>query len=202
MTDLAIVGPPVNAVPAAAPNRPRVLLVGTALVSAAAFMAFAGLVGVYLDARSSVLARGAAWLPEGSTIPLTPANMAFATMLLSGVTMWWAVDAVGKNDRQSAYLALGLTMFFGLAVVNATSFLYTQMGLPVKTTAGALVYTVTGAHLAMIIVGLAFSAVMTFRTLGGEYHGRDREGLVAATLFWYVTIAVHAVIWLAVYVTK
>ncbi|MGI8709409.1 MAG: cytochrome c oxidase subunit 3 [Acidimicrobiales bacterium] len=185
-----------------APARPRVLLVGTALASAGTFMAFMGLIGVYLQTRSGVLARGASWLPAGTTIPLTPANMAFATMLLSAVTMWWAVDAVGKNDRQAAYLALGLTIFFGIAVINATSFLYSQMGLGVKTTAGAFIYTVTGAHLAMIIVGLGFAAVMTFRTLGGEYHGRDREGLTAAALFWYATIAVHSVIWLAIYVVK
>lgn len=188
--------------PAPAPARPRVLLVGTALASAAAFMTVIGLVGIYLAARADVVSAGGAWLPDGSNIPLTPGNMAFATMLLSGVSMWWAVDAVGKNDRQMAYLALGLTIFFGIAVINATSFLYTQSNLPVSTTPGLLIYAVTGAHLAMISVGLLYAAVMTFRTLGGEYHGRDREGLTAAAMFWYVTIAAHAVIWLAIYVTK
>lgn len=188
--------------PAPLPARPRVLLVGTALAAAAGFMAIVGLVGVYLSARSSALAVDGTWLPEDATIALTPANMAFATMLISAVTMWWAVDAVGKNDRQMAYLALGLTIFFGIAVINATSFLYAQSGLSVRTTPGVLVYTVTGAHLAMIIIGLVYATVMTFRTLGGEYHGRDREGLTAAALFWYVTIAAHAVIWLAIYVTK
>lgn len=188
--------------PAPSPARPRVLLVGTALAAVASFMAILGLVGVYLSARSEVIAGGATWLPEGSTIPLTPGNMAFATMLISCVSMWWAVDAVGRNDRQMAYLALGLTIFFGVAVINATSFLYTQMNLPVQTTPGLLIYTITGAHLAMIVGGLVYAAVMTFRTLGGEYHGRDREGLTAAALFWYVTVAAHAVIWLAIYVTK
>lgn len=188
--------------PAAPPARPRVLLVGTALASIGTFMAFAGLLGIYLSARSAVIHKGVAWLPKGASIPLTPGNMGFATMLLSGVTMWWAVDAVGRNDRQSAYLGLGLTIFFGLAVINATSFTYTQMHLPVRTTPGVFIYAVTGAHLAMIIAGLVFATVMTFRTLGGEYQGRDREGLTAAAVFWYATIAVSAVIWLAIYVTK
>ncbi len=188
--------------PAPKPARPRVLLVGTALAAAASFMAIVGLIGVYLTARSASLAAGTPWLPDGSSIPLTPGNMALATMLLSAVSMWWAVDAVGKNDRQMAYLALALTMFFGIAVINATSFLYTQSNLPVKSTAGVLIYAITGAHLAMIIVGLVLAVIMTFRTLGGEYHGRDREGLTAAALFWYVTIAAQAVIWLAIYVTK
>lgn len=188
--------------PAPEAARPRVLLVGTALASAAAFMGIVGLVGVYLAARADAVAAGKVWLPEGASVPLTPGNMAFATMLISAVSMWWAVDAVGKNDRQMAYVALGLTMFFGIAVINATSFLYTQANLPVDTTPGVLIYTATGAHLAMITIGLVYAAVMTLRTLGGEYHGRDREGLTAAALFWYVTIAAHAVIWLAIYVTK
>jgi heme/copper-type cytochrome/quinol oxidase subunit 3 len=188
--------------PAAPPARPRVLLVGTALASAATVMSFIGLVGMYVATRSHALADGQAWLPKGSHFPLTPANMALGTMVLSGITIWWAVWAVGKNDRPSAYLALGLTIFFGLAVINATSFMYTQAQVPVNTTAGVLIYGVTGAHLAMIVAGLVYAAVMTFRTLGGEYHSRDREGLVAAAIFWYATIAVYAVIWLAIYVTK
>ncbi|HRA34747.1 MAG TPA: cytochrome c oxidase subunit 3 [Acidimicrobiales bacterium] len=188
--------------PAAPPTRPRVLLVGTALASAATAMAFVGLIGYYAATRAAVVAEGTRWLPDGSTIPLTPGNMAFATMLISAVSVWWAVDAVGKNDRQMAYLALGLTFMFGVAVINATTFLYSQIALPVASTPGALMYTITGAHLAMIIVGLVFISVMVFRTLGGEYAGRDREGLVAAALFWFVTIAVHAVIWYAIYIVK
>jgi cytochrome c oxidase subunit 3 len=188
--------------PAAPPARPRVLLVGTALATAGTLMAFAGLIGVYLSQRAAVLAQGGTWLPEGTQLPLTPGGIGMATMALSGVTIWWAVDAVGRNDRPSAYLALGITMMFGLAVINSTTFLYTQMGLAVSTRTGLLVYAVTGFHLAMIVAGLVFAAVMTFRTLGGEYHGRDREGLVAAALFWYATIAVYAVIWYAIYITK
>lgn len=197
MADTALALPP-----GVTPARPRVLLVGTALASAAAVMAFAGFVGIYLSIRADAIAKTGTWLPKGAGLSLTAGNIILATMILSGITMWWAVDAVGRNDRQSAYLALALTMFFGVAVVNATSFLYSQAKLPASTTAGALIFTVTGAHLAMIIVGMGFAAVMTFRTLGGEYHGRDREGLTAAALFWYATIAVQALIWLAIYVTK
>ena len=188
--------------PAPEPARPRVLLVGTALAASACFMAIVGLVGVYLSVRASVIASDVVWLPKGSVIPLTPANISMVTLLLSAVTMWWAVDAVGRNDRQMAYLALALTIFFGIAMINATSFLFSQMELPVSTTAGALIYTIAGLHLAMVIGGLLYAGVMTFRTLGGEYHGRDREGLVSAALFWYVTIAAYAVLWLSIYVTK
>ena len=184
------------------PARPRVLLIGTALASAATVMTFAGLIGIYLSVRSDALAKSGTWLPKGTSLSLTAGNITIATMILSGITMWWAVDAVGRNDRQSAYLALALTIFFGVAVINATSFMLSQSGLPASSAAGGLIYTVTGAYIAMIIGGMGFAGVMTFRTLGGEFHGRDREGLTAAAVFWYATIAVQALIWLAIYVTK
>lgn len=189
--------------PPAEPTRPRVLLVGTAFAAAASVMVFAGLIGIYLAERADVIKGGDAWLPNGVTIPLTPGTISLFTFILSGITMWWAVDAVGRNDRGGAYLALALTIMFGLCVINATSFLYGQSGLAVSTKPGLLIFTVTGLHLVMVVGALVFAAVMTFRTLGGHYHGpRDREGLVAAALYWYTTIAVYAVIWYAIYVTK
>lgn len=191
------------ALPSAAPPvRPRVLLVGTALAAAAAFMGIVALVGIYVTERAAATSGGGSWLPDNAILDLTPGNMAFATMLLSAVPMWWAVDAVSKNDRQMAYLALGITILFGVAVINLTTFLYSELNVGVDTLQGALIFTTTGAHLVMIVAGLVFAAVMTFRTLGGEYQGRDHEGLTAAAIFWYVTIAAHAPIWLAIYVTK
>ena len=189
--------------PAPRATRPRVLLVGTCLAIAACFMLFAGLIGIYLSTRAGVIHHGGTWLPKGAAIPLTPATMTLFTFLLSAVTMRWSVWAVTNNDRQHALLALAVTMLFGICTINATSFLYSQTHLGVGSSAtGALFYVITGAHLAMIVAALVFAGLMTFRTLGGEYSGRDREGIVAASLFWYATIAVYAVIWYAVYVTK
>jgi heme/copper-type cytochrome/quinol oxidase subunit 3 len=191
-------------------TRPRVLLMGTALVAGAIVMLFAGLIGLYLATRHAVITGPAVdgeapvWFVDG-TIPLTPGTMALGTMLLSCLTMYWAVDSVGRNDRLNAYLALGLTLFFGAAVINATSFLYTQAGIPLEgetNPAGMLFYAVTGAHLALLIGAMVFAALMTFRTLGGEYAGRDRDGITAASMIWYLTTAILGVIWYAVYVTK
>lgn len=193
-------------------TRPRVLLVGTALVAAAIVITFAALIGLYLAVRHSVitgpLVEGEApvWFADaGSPIPLTPANMAFGTMLLSCVTMVWAVDSVKRNDRRNAYFALAMTILFGAAVINATTFIYTQIDLPIAggtNPAALLFYVVTGAHLALMIGALVFALLMTFRTLGGEYAGRDRDGITAASLIWYLTTAIFGVIWYAVYVTK
>jgi heme/copper-type cytochrome/quinol oxidase subunit 3 len=190
-------------VAAAPPTRPRLLLIGTAFASAACVMAFAGLIGIYLSSRSAALAEETPWLPEGATIPLTPGTMAFFTLALSLVTAQWAVQAVGNNDRQHALVALALTGLFGVSAINAVTFLFTQSNIGVRdSTMGVLFYVISGAAIAMIVAGMVFLGVMTIRTIGGEYSGRDREGIVAATLFWYVTVAMYAVVWYAIYVTK
>jgi heme/copper-type cytochrome/quinol oxidase subunit 3 len=73
---------------------------------------------------------------------------------------------------------------------------------PTSGTVAGLFYAVTGAHIVMTVVGMLFVAVMGFQALGGQLSGRDAEGMSAAALYWYATIAVYAVLWYAVYITK
>jgi cytochrome c oxidase subunit 3 len=188
--------------PAAPPARPRVLLIGTVLAIAAAAMAFAGMLGWYLHVRAETIAGGDPWLPEGVTIPLTPGTMGLITLAMSCVTMLWAVYAIGNDDRRSTWLAMGLTLLLGGAELNLMGFYYSQMHLAAASPQGVLIYAITGAFLAMLGAAMLFVLVTVFRTLGGQYSAKDREGVVAATLFWYATVAVYAVIWYAIFVTK
>lgn len=188
--------------PPAPPARPRVLLVATALVTGAVLMFFAGLLGVYLHERAAVVSTGERWLPEGVDIPLTPGNMSLIGFAIGCITMQWAVDAIGHNDRRHAWLAFGATLVVGAFHLVGMAYLYSQMGLAISSHQGALIYAVTGAHLAMVGAAMVFAALMAFRTLGGQYSARDREGVVAAAAFWYATAAVYFAVWYAVLVTK
>lgn len=192
-----------HTLPAAPVQRPRVLVVGTAFLSAASFMVFAAMLGVYLLERSSVLASAPKWLPEGVTIPLQQPNTMFITLILSVVTMQWAVYAISRNDRVNAYLALGMTFLFGIATITMTTYLWHLMELDVsKGPQAVLIYTITGAHLAMIVLAMVFLALMAFRALGGQFNALQHDGLTAAALFWYTMVAVYALIWIIIYVTK
>jgi heme/copper-type cytochrome/quinol oxidase subunit 3 len=192
-----------SAAPPAPPPRPRVLLVGVALASSAAVMLVLSLLALYLRLRSDVLASGDAWLPEEANLQLTPGNMGMVTLLMAAVTAAWAVYALRNDDRRNAYLALGATVLLGVAFINGAVYGWQQLGLGITdSTQALLIYTITGLHVAMVGVGLLFLTVMTFRALGGQLTGRAAEGLSAATLFWYVTIGVYAVIWYGIYITK
>jgi heme/copper-type cytochrome/quinol oxidase subunit 3 len=163
-------------------------------------MAYAGIIGAYLAARAQA---GGAWFPETVVIPLSPPNIAAVTLLLSSVAVHWARAAIKADDRPNAYVALGLTLLFGLAFINSAVYLFTQMGAAIGgSTAELFLYVIGGFHITTIAIGIVFVALMAFRTLGGQYSGRDAEGLTAVALYWDVAVVLYLVSWLAVYVTK
>jgi cytochrome c oxidase subunit 3 len=189
--------------PAPAPARPRVLLLGSSLASGSAAMVVFTLVAIYARLRADVIAGGDKWLPKGANIQLTPGNMGFVTLLMSAVTVAWAVYSLRTDDRLHAYLAFGLSILLGVAYVPTVVYGWQQLGIGVaSSTQALLIYTITGLHVAMTGVGLLFLVVMGFRALGGQLTGRAAEGANAAALYWYVTVAVYGVVWYAITITK
>jgi cytochrome c oxidase subunit III len=189
--------------PAAEPPRPRVLLVGAALASGAAAMLLLALVAVYTSMRADVIASGERWLPEDANIQLSPGNMGMVTLLMSAVTVAWAVYSLRNDDRVHAYLAFGLSILLGIAYIPTVVYGWQQFGVgATSSTQALLIFTITGLHVAMAGVGLLFLAVMAFRALGGQLTGRAAEGAAAAALYWYVTVAVYGAVWYGITITK
>jgi heme/copper-type cytochrome/quinol oxidase subunit 3 len=189
--------------PAPTPRRPRVLLVGTLFAGSAAAAAIAAMVALYTQIRAEHLTTNETWLPDEAVLELTPGNMAFVTLLMSVVTTAAAVDALHKNDRPHGYLALGTTLLLGVAFITGTAFLWQQLNLGIRETRQAvLIYTISGAHVAMAAGGLLYLLVMGFRALGGQLTGKAAEGFNAAAVFWYMTVAVYGLVWYAIYITK
>ena len=201
-TATAIASPLAQPVPPA-PRRPRVLLLGATFGAVASALSILSLLAVYLQVRADNLAAGRTALPEGVVLPLTPGNMNLVTLGMSAITMAWVVYALRNGDRPNAYLGVGVTLLLGTASIVETAYLYQQLALsPTSGPVAGLLYAVTGAHIVMTVVGMLFIAVMGFQALGGQLSGRDAEGMSAAALYWYATIAVYAVLWYAIYITK
>jgi heme/copper-type cytochrome/quinol oxidase subunit 3 len=181
--------------PAPAPARPRVLMVATSGAVAAGAMLFAGLIGIYLAGRA---AQGP-WRPDEVSLPLTQSNVMLVTLLMSSVMIQWAVTALSHRDRRNTYLALGLTVLLGGAFVNSSVFFMSQLGIGAGSSRYAvIVYSMWGAQLAVMIGAIVFAALMAFRALGGQFSGRDREGIAAAALFWHFAVAAFVVVNVAV----
>lgn len=193
-----------HALPAAPPvQRPRVLVVGTAFASAAAIMTFVALLGIYLTQRASIIGAGDTWIPKGSIIPLQQPTTMLFTLLMSAVTMQWAVHAIANNDRINAYLALAMTLFFGFSNVVMNWYFYSLIKFDISANSqSVLVYTISGLHLVLLVVAMLFIALMAFRALAGSFDARQHDGLTAAAVFWYSMVLVYVLIWITIYVTK
>jgi heme/copper-type cytochrome/quinol oxidase subunit 3 len=185
-------------VAASSPPRRRQVLFGTAFAAAASALLILSLLGGYLEART---ATGDAWL-SAVNIPLTQPTMQLFTLLMSAVTVQWVVYAIARDNRTHAFLASALTMLLGLAMLNQTWFLFTQIELPMATREGPYFYAVTGAHLAMVGAAILFLGLNTLRAFGGAMSSKYPDGFSASALFWHVTVALYGVIWLGVYVLK
>ena len=187
--------------PAAELPRPRTLLVGTVFAIVACGMFFAGAFGIYLKLRSDALSSGAEWIKAGQ-ISLVPGGMMMVTAGMSVVTMAWAVQAIGNDDRKNAYIALGITFLFGIANINQQVFYYNDMHLHVKEMPDLLILVISGAQVAMLIGALIFIALAAFRSLAGQYSSRQSDGIQAASYFWYATMVMYAFVYYGIYVTK
>lgn len=195
MTAPALASPPMQ--------RPRMLVVGAAFAAVAAAMVVVGMVGVYLVERSAVVSAGGTWLPDGVVLPLTQPNVMLFGLIMSSVAIQWAVSAVRNDDRVNSYLALGLTLMFGIGYINMMAYLWSKAGLDVTADLqSTLIYSITGTHVAMAVVAMVFVALMAFRALAGGYDSRQYDGIAAAAVFWHVMVAMYMLIWLAIYVTK
>jgi len=190
--------------PPAPLTRPRVVMVATAFAVAGMLMFFAGLIGIYLQQRAAALASGGTWVPDKAVLPLQQPNVMLLALIGSSFMIQWALDAIRRNDRAQAYLALGVTLLFGIAVINMAVYLYSVMGLDIaiQTPMPLLVYVISGAHLIALIVAMIFVGLMAFRALGGQFSSRQADGISAAALFWHAQVLVFAIIWYAIYITK
>lgn len=189
------------ALPAApAPPARRQVLVGTALAVVAGSMLIAGMLAIWVLLRTRAVDAGERF-PEDYTIAEVPSNIMLMTIGTLCLFAQWAVYSAKRHDRVNLGLALGLTFVLGIAFINAQAFVYAEMGMPIAEGAyAALFYAITGTVLALVVIGLVFTAVAAFRYLGGR--AAEVETISAAALYWYFVAAAFAAVWFVVYVTK
>ena len=183
--------------------RPRAQMVATSFAVAGGVLAVGTLIGVYLGMRDQVVRRGDAWVPSDVTIPNVSLAMALVTLILSMVTMEWAVHAARHNDRPHTVVALAVTLVLGGAFFNAVLFSLRDMNIGLADNVWTtLVYTLTGASLFIVIVAVVYVVLIGFRTIGGDAGPTRYVSLAAAAVFWHFSVVAFSAIWYVVYIVK
>ena len=197
-----------TAPPAAELGRNRTLLVGTAFASAAVIMLFIGLFAIYIAIRQNNefkiegLAPGILWFPEGA-VQIAPGTMMMFTTWISEMSSAWAVQAIRNDDRRNAYMALGLTMLMGGAVINQMVFAISDFGLPIdRSVPATLLYTLYGSYIVLMTAAVIFVFLMFMRAVAGQFNSKNADGIEAAAIFWYATVILYHPIWYLITITK
>src|SRR5438270_6361761 len=86
--------------------------VATAILVAGEAMILAGLVAAYYALRAQAFK----WPPVGLGTYLP--TMIALTMVMTAVTIQWAIWAIRHNDQRTCLAALGITFFFAFAILN------------------------------------------------------------------------------------
>ena len=160
--------------------RPRgISNVATLFLVVADFMVLVGLVAGYYAVRSQSFN----WPPVGLGTYLP--TMVALTMAMTVITVQWAIWAIGRNDQRTTLAALGITIFFALAILNGQWYGLAHLKFGVGAHAyGTFVYVLTAFHMANVIAGIVLLFAVLGRTVGGEFSADDHDTLTAAAIFW------------------
>jgi heme/copper-type cytochrome/quinol oxidase subunit 3 len=146
-------------------------------------------------------AGSAPWPPDGRPELLMPA-LNTVILLSSSVMVWLGERALRNGARRASVAWLALALAFG------TAFALIQLGewhkkpYALGTHAyGSLYFTITGFHLAHVIVGLAILALLLGWTLLGYIDGERRAALSIGGMYWHFVDAVWLFVFSALYLS-
>lgn len=113
----------------------------------------------------------------------------------------WAVYAAKRDDSSHRSVALAVCLLMEVAIINAQVAVYSQMKIGVTDGVyQTMFYAITGVVVVLLAVGMAFTSVTWFRSVGGR--DNDSHVVAAHALYWYVLTAVFCAVWFVVYVQK
>jgi len=151
-------------------------------------MTFAGLTSGYVVSRSALLADNN-WLQ----FPL-PEQFTYATglIVISSLTMVFAINRVKKNQIQLGTNMLGFTFLLGLGFVVLQLLGWQDLlnrGLfftgPNSNTAISWVYVITALHWLHVISGLAVLAYTWVKATQKKYSSNQYQGMAVSGIYWH-----------------
>lgn len=137
------------------------------------------------------------WPPSGAP-PILSAAVNTAILLASSVTAAWGQRGIeqGSSARLIAGLALSLVLGAVFVGVQAHDWMHKPFN-PATNAYGSLFYTITGVHIAHVVVGLFTLACLILWAALGRFSAQRHLHVTLGVLYWHFVDAV----WLAVFTT-
>lgn len=175
--------------------------VGMAVFLAAEAMLFAGFVTAFLVFRFGA----AAWPPPAQPrLPVEVTGANTVVLLLSAVTMRWAVRAARAGRRAALTEGLALTALFGasfLAVQGYEWLALLRFGLSATSGVyGGIFYAVVGAHALHVAAAVAWlCGLLAARAVRPAPVGLADSRVPVFALYWYFVVGLWPFLYALVY---
>lgn len=141
-------------------------------------------------------ARGT-WPPHGMPT-LTLAIPGTIVLLAGSFTMWWGERGIDRNRPGQLLFGIAASIILGIVFIMLEG--REWAGEPFHLASGvysSLYFTITGFHLAHVVVGLLLLIVLFIWTARGYFDANRHSAASIGVLYWhFITI-----VWLAVFFT-
>ncbi len=143
---------------------------------------------------------------SGSFVPSLPkfdlAVPGTAILLLSSVTVWWGERGARNGSRRQMALGLIATVVLGSVFVVIQLVEWAQKPFHFNSsTYSALYFTVTGFHMAHVVIGLIILAVLLLWDGLGYFDRRRHAAFTIGAIYWHFVDAVWLAVFFTIYVT-
>lgn len=164
---------------------------------------FAALIASYFYLR---FRHGPQWPPDGVPDPELGLPLVMSAILLSSSIPVHAAEAAIKRGRETL-LRAGLAAGFVLGVVFFVMTLAIEWPeklhefTPQTNVYGSLYFTITGFHLAHVLVGLLMSAWIQARAWTGAFSAERHVSVQNFTMYWHFVDVVWVFVFLTIYLS-
>lgn len=146
------------------------------------------------------------WPPPG--FPPPPASLWLSTViiLISSITMQWALRSAKKDRQKGLVNGLLITQILGWLFMALQVLAWLQFYLriaPAVQFSGPYLgtfYVLTGLHAAHVLGGLIPMAIVYVRAKRGLYHPNYHPGVRYSTIYWHFLDAVWVVMFVLIYI--
>jgi len=181
-------------------ERSSPLAVGVIIWLASEVMFFAGLFAAYfvLKAENANL-----WPPSDVELDVPRAAIATAVLVLSSITIHYAVVAAERGRLKQAYRLVVVTIALGALFVTNLALEYASLDFRLDTHAyGTIFYLLTGFHGAHVVGGLVALSVMAWTVFSRGSRVPPGETIRVMSFYWHFVDVVWIGLFLVIYVVQ
>lgn len=140
------------------------------------------------------------WMPGKPSLHY--ALPAVILLILSSGAMWWAERGARRGARLHLMLGTLVTLLLGIgfAVLQVIDWMSKPFTLR-SSEYGSIFFTITGIHLAHLVVGLIALVLLLIWSGLGYFDSRRHTPVLVVAAYWHFVVAAGVAVFLALYVT-